>query len=197
MTYLAQDVSHLANQLLIAMPGMADEEFAGTVVYLCEHNSHGAMGLVINRPTDIDLENLFEKIDLKLEIDPLLHQPVYYGGPVQCERGFVLHQHLSDIQYSSSLDVPGGLSMTTSKDVLEALVNGRGPSKFMMTLGYAGWGAGQLEDEISRNGWLNVSTDLDNLSEIIFETPYEYRYESVINLLGIDSTHLSGDAGHA
>jgi putative transcriptional regulator len=87
--------------------------------------------------------------------------------------------------------------MTTSKDVLEALVNGRGPSKFMMTLGYAGWGAGQLEDEISRNGWLNVSTDLDNLSEIIFETPYEYRYESVINLLGIDSTHLSGDAGHA
>jgi putative transcriptional regulator len=197
MTYFAQDASHLANQLLIAMPGMADEEFAGTVVYLCEHNSRGAMGLVINRPTDIDLEHLFGKIDLKLEIDPLLHQPVYYGGPVQSERGFVLHQHLSDIKYSSSLDVPGGLSMTTSKDVLEAVANGRGPSKFMMTLGYAGWGAGQLEDEISRNGWLNVSTHLDNLSEIIFETPYEYRYESVINLLGIESSHLSGEAGHA
>lgn len=197
MTFIPEDASHLANQLLIAMPGMVDDTFAGSVVYLCEHNSRGAMGLVINRPTDIDLEHLFGKIDLKLEIAPLMHQPVYFGGPVQPERGFVLHQHLSDIQYSSSLDVPGGLSMTTSKDVLEAVSSGKGPGKFMMTLGYAGWGAGQLEDEISQNGWLNVSTNLDNLSEIIFETPCEYRYESVMNLLGFDPSHLSGEAGHA
>ncbi len=191
------DVNHLANQLLIAMPGMVDETFAGSVVYLCEHNAQGAMGLVINRPTDIDLSNLFEKIDLKLEIAPLLHQPVYFGGPVQVERGFVLHQKLSDIQYSSSLSVPEGLAMTTSKDVLEAVSTGHGPSKFMMTLGYAGWGAGQLEDEISRNGWLNVSTDLDHLSEIVFDTPYEGRYQKAMSLIGIDLSHLSGDVGHA
>lgn len=194
---MSEDASHLANQLLIAMPGMVDETFAGTVVYLCEHNQRGAMGLVINRPTDIDLEHLFDKIDLKLEIAPLLHQPVYFGGPVQTERGFVLHQNLADIQYSSSLNVPGGLSMTTSKDVLEAVSSGRGPGKFMMTLGYAGWGEGQLEDEISKNGWLNVSTSLDNLMQIIFDTPTEYRYDSVMSLLGIDPGHLSGEVGHA
>lgn len=197
MTMYSEDATHLANQLLIAMPGMVDDTFAGSVVYVCEHHSRGAMGLVINRPTDIDLEHLFDKIDLKLEIAPLLHQPVYFGGPVQTERGFVLHQSLADVHYSSSLVVPGGLSMTTSKDVLEAVSHGQGPGKFMMTLGYAGWGAGQLEDEISQNGWLNVSTSLDNLMQIIFETPNEYRYESVMSLLGIDPGHLSGEAGHA
>lgn len=197
MTSQADDVNHLANQLLVAMPGMVDETFAGSVVYLCEHNAQGAMGLVINRPTDIDLGNLFEKIDLKLEIAPLLHVPVYYGGPVQVERGFVLHQHLSDIQYSSSLTVPEGLSMTTSKDVLEAVSSGQGPSKFMMTLGYAGWGAGQLEDEISRNGWLNVSADLDHISDIVFDTPCENRYQKAMTLIGVDLSHLSGDVGHA
>ena len=197
MSLLTDDASHLANQLLIAMPGMADDMFAGTVVYLCEHNSKGAMGLVINRPTDIDLAHLFDKIDLKLEIAPLIHQPVYFGGPVQTERGFVLHPHFSDISYSSSLTVPGGLAMTTSKDVLEAVSKGNGPSKFMMTLGYAGWGEGQLEDEIARNGWLNVSTDIDHISEIIFDTPFEDRYQKVMSIIGIDPSHLSGDVGHA
>ena len=197
MDFFTEDVSHLANQLLIAMPGMMDDQFAGTVVYVCEHNPQGAMGLVVNRPTNLELKDLFDRIELKLEIAPLEKQPVYLGGPVQTERGFVLHPQAEDIRYSSSLTVPGGLAMTTSKDVLEAVSTGQGPEQFLMTLGYAGWSAGQLEDEISRNGWLNVSTNLDDIKKIIFETPYEQRYEKVMNIIGIDPSHLSGDVGHA
>jgi len=197
MDFFTEDVSHLANQLLIAMPGMMDDQFAGTVVYVCEHNPQGAMGLVVNRPTNLELKDLFDRIELKLEIAPLEKQPVYLGGPVQTERGFVLHPQADDIRYSSSLTVPGGLAMTTSKDVLEAVSTGQGPEQFLMTLGYAGWSAGQLEDEISRNGWLNVSTNLDDIKKIIFETPYEQRYEKVMNIIGIDPSHLSGDVGHA
>jgi putative transcriptional regulator len=197
MDFFTEDVSHLANQLLIAMPGMLDDQFAGTVVYVCEHNTQGAMGLVVNRPTNLDLKDLFERIELKLETPPLEKQPVYLGGPVQTERGFVLHPQADDIRYSSSLTVPGGLAMTTSKDVLEAVSTGQGPEQFLMTLGYAGWSAGQLEDEISRNGWLNVSTNLEDIKKIIFETPYEQRYEKVMNIIGIDPSHLSGDVGHA
>ena len=197
MDFFTEDVSHLANQLLIAMPGMLDDQFAGTVVYVCEHNPQGAMGLVVNRPTNLELKDLFDRIELKLEIAPLEKQPVYLGGPVQTERGFVLHPQADDIRYSSSLTVPGGLAMTTSKDVLEAVSTGQGPEQFLMTLGYAGWSAGQLEDEISRNGWLNVSTNLDDIKKIIFETPYEQRYEKVMNIIGIDPSHLSGDVGHA
>jgi putative transcriptional regulator len=197
MDFFTEDVSHLANQLLIAMPGMMDDQFAGTVVYVCEHNPQGAMGLVVNRPTNLELKDLFDRIELKLEIAPLEKQPVYLGGPVQTERGFVLHPQADDIRYSSSLTVPGGLAMTTSKDVLEAVSTGQGPQQFLMTLGYAGWSAGQLEDEISKNGWLNVSTNLDDIKKIIFETPYEQRYEKVMNIIGIDPSHLSGDVGHA
>jgi len=197
MDFFTEDVSHLANQLLIAMPGMMDDQFAGTVVYVCEHNPQGAMGLVVNRPTNLELKDLFDRIELKLEIAPLEKQPVYLGGPVQTERGFVLHPQADDIRYSSSLTVPGGLDMTTSKDVLVAVSSGQGPEQFLMTLGYAGWSAGQLEDEISKNGWLNVSTNLDDIKKIIFETPYEQRYEKVMNIIGIDPSHLSGDVGHA
>ena len=197
MDFFTEDVSHLANQLLIAMPGMLDDQFAGTVVYVCEHNPQGAMGLVVNRPTNLELKDLFDRIELKLEIAPLEKQPVYLGGPVQTERGFVLHPQADDIRYSSSLTVPGGLAMTTSKDVLEAVSTGQGAQQFLMTLGYAGWSAGQLEDEISKNGWLNVSTNLDDIKKIIFETPYEQRYEKVMNIIGIDPSHLSGDVGHA
>lgn len=184
---------NLANQFLIAMPSMLDSTFAGTVIYLCEHNDKGALGLVINRPTDLDLATLFEKIDLKLEIQPLSAQPVYYGGPVQTERGFVLHPPMPEAEYSSSLQVPGGLEMTTSKDVLEAVAAGEGPSQFFMTLGYAGWSAGQLEDEIAQNGWLNVAAD----PKVIFDTPVEDRFNAALALLGIDLTMLSGEAGHA
>jgi putative transcriptional regulator len=197
MDFFTEDVSHLANQLLIAMPGMLDDQFAGTVVYICEHNSQGAMGLVVNRPTNLGLKDLFDRIELKLEIAPLEKQPVYLGGPVQTERGFVLHPQADDIRYSSSLTIPGGLAMTTSKDVLEAVSNGQGPQQFLMTLGYAGWSAGQLEDEISRNGWLNVSTNIDGLKKIIFETPFDQRYQKVMSIIGVDPSHLSGDVGHA
>jgi putative transcriptional regulator len=197
MDFFTEDVSHLANQLLIAMPGMLDDQFTGTVIYICEHNDQGAMGLVVNRPTNIDLKDLFERIELKLEIAPLNRQPVYLGGPVQTERGFVLHPQADDIRYSSSLTIPGGLAMTTSKDVLEAVSNGQGPEQFLMTLGYAGWSAGQLEDEISRNGWLNVSTNIDDLKKIIFDTPYDQRYQKVMSIMGVDPSHLSGDVGHA
>jgi putative transcriptional regulator len=189
--------NHLANQFLIAMPGMLDPNFAGSVIYLFEHTERGAMGLVVNRPTEVDLGMLFEKIELKLEIAPLFDQPVYFGGPVQIERGFVLHEPMGEGVYSSSLAVPGGLTMTTSKDVLEAVAVGAGPSKFLMTLGYAGWSAGQLEEEISLNGWMNVPLSRQQMADIIFDTPSSQRYERTMSHLGFDPSHLSGQAGHA
>ena len=189
--------SHLANQFLIAMPGMVDPNFARSVIYLFEHTERGAMGLVVNRPTELDLGTLFDKIELKLEIAPLLEQPVYFGGPVQVERGFVLHEPIPSPSYSSSLIIPEGLTMTTSKDVLEALAIGNGPRKFLMTLGYAGWSAGQLEEEITLNGWMNVPLSRQQMIDIIFDTPSSQRYEKAMSHLGFDPSHLSGEAGHA
>jgi len=188
----------LTNQFLIAMPGMADETFAGTVVYLCEHTEKGALGLVINKPIDIKLKNLFEKVELSLDRPDradLAEQPVYFGGPVQTERGFVLHEKLGDegSHYNSTLSIPGGLAMTTSKDVLEALAEGAGPRRVLITLGYSGWQAGQLEDELGRNGWLTVDAD----PAVIFDTPIEQRYERALSLLGFDPRMLSQEAGHA
>jgi putative transcriptional regulator len=174
---------NLTNQFLIAMPGMADDTFSGTVIYLCEHNDKGALGLVINKPIDIKLKNLFEKVELSLDRDDLAEEPVYFGGPVQTERGFVLHERGSDdatATYNSTLSIPGGLEMTTSKDVLEAISAGSGPKRVLVTLGYSGWSPGQLEAEIGRNGWLTVNAD-----------------PQVISLLGIDPRMLSQDAGHA
>jgi putative transcriptional regulator len=194
---IAYSADHLANQFLIAMPGMVDPNFAGSVIYLFEHTERGAMGLVINRPTELDMGALFEKIEVKLEAEPVSDQPVYFGGPVQIERGFVLHEPTKEVAYSSSLAVPGGLTMTTSKDVLEAVATGSGPSKFLMTLGYAGWSAGQLEEEITLNGWINVPLSQQQMIEIIFDTPSSQRYERTMGLLGFDPSHLSGEAGHA
>ena len=194
---ISLSASHLANQFLVAMPGMVDPNFAGSVIYLFEHTERGAMGLVVNRPTELDLATLFDKIELKLEIAPLLEQPVYFGGPVQVERGFVLHEPIPSPSYSSSLIIPGGLTMTTSKDVLEALAIGNGPRKFLMTLGYAGWSAGQLEEEITLNGWMNVPLSRQQMINIIFDTPSSQRYEKAMSHLGFDPSHLSGEAGHA
>ncbi|MCX7236956.1 YqgE/AlgH family protein [Polynucleobacter sp.] len=179
------------------MPGMVDPNFAGSVIYLFEHTERGAMGLVVNRPTEVNLSTLFDKIDLKLEIALLLDQPVYFGGPVQVERGFVLHESNPKLSYSSSLIIPGGLTMTTSKDVLEEVANGKGPAQFLMTLGYAGWGAGQLEEEITLNGWINVPLNREQMIEIIFNTPSSQRYQKAMNHLGFDLSDLSGEAGHA
>ena len=185
----------LTNQFLIAMPGMADDTFARTVVYLCEHNESGALGLVINKPIDIKLKNLFEKVELSLDRAELAEQPVYFGGPVQTERGFVLHEKLGDdgAAFSSTMSIPGGLEMTTSRDVLEAMAHGAGPKKVLVTLGYSGWQAGQLEDELGRNGWLTVDAD----PAVIFDTPVEARYERALSLLGFDPRMLSQEAGHA
>ncbi len=185
----------LTNHFLVAMPGMADETFEGSVVYLCEHTEKGALGLVINKPIDIKLKNLFEKVELRLDRGELADQPVYFGGPVQTERGFVLHERAGEggSPYNSTLSVPGGLDMTTSKDVLEAMADGAGPRRVLVTLGFSGWSAGQLEDEIGRNGWLTVQAD----PVVIFDTPIERRYDRALGLLGIDPRMLSGEAGHA
>ena len=192
---MPQDRIDLTNHFMIAMPGMADEMFVGSVIYMCEHNERGALGLVINKPIALTLGNLFEKVDLSLPYDELASRPVFYGGPVQTERGFVLHEPL-DAQgghYNATLAVPGGLEMTTSRDVLEALSNGAGPKRLLVTLGYSGWAAGQLEEEIGRNGWLTV----DASPTVIFDTPVELRYERALGLLGVDPRMLSQDAGHA
>ncbi len=193
---MSGDAINLTNQFLIAMPGMADDNFSRTVIYLCEHSKNGALGLVINRPTDITLKSLFEKVELSLDRDELAQQPVFFGGPVQTERGFVLHEKTGTEQspYTSTLSIAGGgLEMTTSKDVLEALANGAGPRRLMVTLGYSGWSAGQLEEEIGRNGWLTVDAD----PKVIFDTPVEERYQRALSLLGFDPLMLSQEAGHA
>lgn len=192
---MADETINLTNQFLIAMPGLGSDAFAGSVIYLCEHNAQGALGLVINKPIDITLRNLFEKVELVLDRPDLADAPVYFGGPVQTERGFVLHERLDDEggHYNSTMTIPGGLEMTTSKDVLEAIAVGAGPKRVLVTLGYSGWGAGQLEDELGRNSWLTVGAD----ASIIFDTPVELRYGRALGLLGIDPRMLSQEAGHA
>jgi putative transcriptional regulator len=186
----------LTNQFLIAMPGMADETFAGTVVYLWEHSERGALGLVINKPIDIKLKRLFEKVELSLDRAELAEQPVFFGGPVQTERGFVLHERMGveGGAYSSTVSVPGAeVEMTTSKDVLEALSDGKGPRKVLVTLGCSGWSPGQLEEELARNGWLTVDAD----PAVIFDVPIGERYRRALALLGFDPLMLSQQAGHA
>ena len=184
----------LANHFLIAMPSMLDPMFGGSVVYMCEHNEEGALGVVINRPTDMTIADLFERIDLKLEIvpsNPDAASAVLFGGPVQDDRGFVLHAPRGD--YSSTLKVTDDIAFTTSRDVLEAVAAGSGPQQILISIGYCGWGAGQLEDEISRNGWLTVAAD----RSILFDLPVAERYAAAIKLLGIDPIMLVGEAGHA
>jgi putative transcriptional regulator len=186
----------LANHFLIAMPSMADSRFSDTVVYMLEHTAERAMGVVINRPTDLTLEKLFERVDMKLEIEVLGAQPVCYGGPMATDRGFVLHDQ-SDVEYGSTLRAQGergaGLSLTTSRDVLEAIADGRGPRHVMIALGYAGWDAGQLESEIALNAWLTVEAD----PAVVFEVPHADRRNSAMHLLGFDPAMLLADAGHA
>lgn len=186
---------NLANHFLIAMPSMTDPVFGGTVVYLCEHNARGALGLIINKPTDMSMQTLFERVDLSLEINPqhpgLPEHPVMFGGPVQLERGFVLHSPLGP--FSSMMKVTDQIALTTSKDILEEVAAGAGPQHLLVTLGCAGWSAGQLEDEIIRNGWLTVGAD----PSIIFDLPVEQRFTAAIRLLGIDPSMLTAEAGHA
>jgi len=191
---------NLTNHFLIAMPGLADETFAKSVVYLCEHSERGALGLMINKPTDIKLQGLFDKVELPLGRSDLKDAPVFHGGPVQTERGFVLHEALQEAGsekpepvYASTMMIPGGLEMTTSRDVLEALSTGAGPTRVLVSLGYSAWAQGQLESEIGENSWLIVHAD----PSVIFETPVEQRYDKALALLGLQAWMLSPDAGHA
>ena len=188
---------NLTNHFLIAMPGLKDEVFGRSVVFMCEHSERGALGLVINKPSDIKLPQLFEKVDLALQRPDLVDQPVFQGGPVQTERGFVLHEAVpgsgDESVYASTLTIPGGLEMTTSKDVLEAMASGAGPQKVFISLGYASWAQGQLESEITENSWLTVAAD----PALIFDTPVAQRYDQAMKLLGLEAWMLSPDAGHA
>ena len=170
------------------------------MVYVCEHSERGALGLIINKPGSINLADLFERVDLPLERRDLGVQPVFHGGPLQTERGFVLHEPIvadgmapDQSIYASTLAVPGGLEMTTSKDVLEAMSSGGGPRRVLITLGYSSWGEGQLESEIAGNSWLTVNADAD----LIFDAPVEQRYDMALRLLGLEPWMLSPDVGHA
>jgi putative transcriptional regulator len=237
---------NLTHHFLIAMPSLEDETFAKSVVYVCEHSERGAMGLVINKPSDLSMEGLFEKVDLPLHRQDLMNAPVLQGGPVHTERGFVLHDALwsheadqvgevaaplaqaseSEVQaaaeaendaakenaveaaqeaaalsavsdkesvYASTMTIPGGLEMTTSKDVLEALSMGAGPKRVLISLGYSAWGEGQLESELAENSWLTVGADM----AVIFDTPVEQRYERAMKLLGLEPWMLSNEVGHS
>lgn len=181
----------LTNHFLIAMPAMADPYFAKTLTYICEHNEQGALGVVINRRIDLDFRTLFDQIKIPLQDEALAGRAVHYGGPVQMDRGFVLHQPVGNWQ--SSLKVADDVALTTSKDILEAVGRGEGPSKLFVTLGYAGWEAGQLEHELAQNAWLTVRAD----PHVIFDEPEESRLAVAMGMLGVDFASLAEDAGHA
>ena len=185
---MAIDLTH---HFLIAMPNMVDPYFAKSLTYICEHNDQGALGVVVNRPIDLSLQALFERINLQLEPRELHDIPVYFGGPVQTDRGFVLHQPVGE--WHSTLKVRDNLGLTTSKDILEAVGRGSGPAKMLVTLGYSGWAAGQLEHELGQNAWLTVAAG----EQIIFDLPAEEKLPAAMELLGIDFASLSEDTGHA
>ncbi len=193
--------TQLSHHFLIAMPGLEDEVFGRSVVYVCEHSARGAMGLIINKPAEMGMRELFDKVDLPLHRQDLLTQPVMLGGPVHTERGFVLHEpvRMADPAedggsiYASTLTVPDGLEMTTSRDVLEALASGAGPRRVLITLGYASWGEGQLESELAENSWLTVPAQ----PEVVFDAPIAQRYDKALELLGLQAWMLSPEAGHA
>ena len=181
----------LSNQLLIAMPGMADPNFKSTVTLVCEHNAEGALGIIINRPMSIRLGGLFEQLELDDADASVASIPVLDGGPVARERGFVLHN--SGPEFASSVSVSPDIHLTMSRDVLDAMAAGSGPEKSLVALGYAGWEAGQLEAEMMANTWLNVPANKD----IIFDVPFEHRWASAAETLGIDLSRVSPHAGHA
>lgn len=191
---------NLTHHFLIAMPNLEDEFFSRSVVYLCEHSERGALGLVINKPSTLNLQTLMDKIDLSMGRDDLATDPVFSGGPVQTDRGFVLHDPIivegaqeDESAYASTMMIPGGLEMTTSKDVLEAISSGAGPRRVLVTLGYASWGEGQLESELGENAWLTVVAD----PQVIFDTPPEQRYNKALSLLGLQPWMLSPESGRA
>jgi putative transcriptional regulator len=188
---MAIEVTNLTNHFLIAMPALADPNFSHTVTYICMHNEDGAMGIVINRPLNVVLGDVLEHMDIELEDFRVAHLPIFDGGPVQRERGFVIHQPVG--QWDAMLPISDELGIATSRDILTALARGRGPQRVLVALGYAGWAAGQLEQEMAENAWLSVPAD----ASIIFNTPPAKRWQAAAGRLGVDMTLMSGEAGHA
>lgn len=187
---------NLTGHFLIAMPAMTDPYFAKSVTYICEHNADGAMGIVINRPIDMTMDKLFEQINLDINNLPIANKSVQFGGPVQIDRGFVLHQPAGD--WNSTIAVVGDTALTTSKDILEAVAKGEGPQKILVTLGYAGWAAGQLEQELGQNAWLTVQAkSVQDQDSVIFDIPNEAKFSAAMDLLGVNFAQLSEEAGHA
>ncbi|MDR1367993.1 MAG: YqgE/AlgH family protein [Candidatus Accumulibacter sp.] len=185
---------NLTDHFLIAMPAMEDLFFARSLIYIAEHNDQGALGIIVNRPTDMSLSSLLEKINANIETSETVDLsacPVLFGGPVQTDRGFVLHRPLG--RWQATLVVNDDVGLTSSRDVLQAFAREGKPHEMMLTLGYSGWGAGQLECEISQNAWLTVPAD----QRILFETPFEEKLPSAMERLGIDFANFSGKAGHA
>jgi len=185
------DAGYLTNQFLVAMPAMADANFSQTVTFIWEHNTDGALGIIINRPLQMRLVDVFEQ--LKMPMSPGVNgvQPVLQGGPVQTDRGFVVH-HIGG-QWEHSRKVSSRIQVTTSPDILDAMARGEGPATAIVALGYAGWGAGQLESELAQNAWLTVPCD----ERILFDIPYEKRWQAAGRLLGVDVATISPHAGHA
>ncbi|HHO70093.1 MAG TPA: YqgE/AlgH family protein [Halothiobacillus sp.] len=182
---------NLTNHLLTAMPGMGDENFAHTVTYICEHNDKGAMGIVINRLLEVNLGEILDHMKITCTLEEVRKRPVFFGGPVQIERGFVLHTPNGD--WDSTLPITKDLGLTTSRDILQAMAEGAGPTKSIVALGYAGWGKGQLEQEIKDNVWLSTPAS----EAILFDTPVEQRWQTAASALGIDINLLTSEAGHA
>ncbi len=183
---------NLSRHFLIAMPNLVDPIFAKSLTYVCEHNEKGAMGVIMNRPLGMTLTTLFEQIDLEMHRPDVAELPVHFGGPVQTDRGFVLHTPLGDWQ--SSLIISPEIGLTTSKDILLAVSEGKGPEKLFVSLGFAGWEAGQLEKEIFENSWLTVPVET---MQQLFDIPSEERYAAALALLGVDVAMLSKEIGHA
>jgi putative transcriptional regulator len=181
----------LTNQFLIAMPAMTDANFAQTVTFIWEHNEDGALGIIINRPLQMRLADVFEQLKMPSHTSPLGHQPVMQGGPVQTDRGFVVHH--SGGQWEHTRQVSSRIQVTTSPDILSAIASGTGPEPALVALGYAGWSAGQLENELIQNAWLTVPCD----ERILFDTPYDQRWRAAGRLLGIDLATISPHVGHA
>ena len=183
--------AYLTNHFLIAMPALADPNFYHTVTYMCDHTESGAMGLVINRPMGMGMGELFDYLNIRdydISLDAI---PIYQGGPVQTERGFVLHKPFGN--WEASIEVAPNITLTMSQDIIEAIAHGAGPEHYLVALGYAGWGKGQLEEELTGNAWLNGPAE----SSIIFNTSIEQRWNASAKLLGVDINQVSTDVGHA
>ncbi len=181
-----------ANQLLIAMPNLANNWlFSQGVIYVCEHSDDGAIGIMINHPTDFTLQMILEQLHIEDATAEIVKQTIFLGGPVQQERGFVIHTTCES--FKSSMEMPDDLSISTSKECLSQIAQGNGPSESLIALGYSGWGAKQLDDEIKNNVWLTCPVD----KELLFKTPASKKWEQALKKLGITSVDLSSDCGHA